>query len=188
MTGPKLNEATRVAGISSGFRASTRFARLSPSKVRVVLNLVRGMDVKSADDLLRLTDRDSAHIIRKLLASAVANATNNFEQNAEELYIKACFADAGPTLKRFRPRAKGSSAAIFKRTSHIAIVVDKLSDAALAIRETQSESRGGAESARRRDRVEASRARSQKSKAAAPDADANADAPVDAETETATEN
>ena len=188
MTGPKLNEATRVAGVSSGFRASTRFARLSPSKVRVVLNLVRGMDVKSADDLLRLTDRDSAHIVRKLLASAVANATNNFEQNAEELYIKACFADAGPTLKRFRPRAKGSSAAIFKHTSHITIVLDKLSEAALAIRETQSESRGGAESARRRDRVEASRARSQKSKAAAPDADANADAPVDAETETATEN
>jgi large subunit ribosomal protein L22 len=140
------------------------------------------MDVKSADDLLRLTDRDSAHIVRKLLASAIANATNNFEQNAEELYIKACFADAGPTLKRFRPRAKGSSAAIFKRTSHITIIVDKLSDAALALRETQSESRGGAESARRRDRVEASRARSQKSKEATADADAS----VDAETQTAT--
>jgi large subunit ribosomal protein L22 len=141
------------------------------------------MDVKSADDLLRLTDRDSAHIVRKLLASAIANATNNFEQNAEELYIKACFADAGPTLKRFRPRAKGSSAAIFKRTSHITIIVDKLSDAALALRETQSESRGGAESARRRDRVEASRARSQKSKEATADADTS----VDAETQTAME-
>jgi large subunit ribosomal protein L22 len=132
MTGPKLNEATRVAGVSSGYRASARFARLSPSKVRVVLNLVRGMDVRSADNLLRLTDRDSAHIVRKLLASAVANATNNFSQNADELYIKACYADGGPTLKRFRPRAKGSSAAIFKRTSHITIVVDKLSEAARA--------------------------------------------------------
>jgi large subunit ribosomal protein L22 len=149
MTGPKLNEATRVAGVSS-----------------VVLNLVRGMDVKSADNLLRITDRDSAHIVRKLLASAVANATNNFSQNPDELYIKACYADGGPTLKRFRPRAKGSSAAIFKRTSHVTIVVDKLSDAALAVRETQSESRGGAQAAQRKSRVEASRARAQKAKEA----------------------
>jgi len=176
MTGPKLNEATRVADASSGFRASARFARLSPSKVRVVLNLVRGMDVRSADNLLRLTERDSAHIVRKLLASAVANATNNFQQNADELYIKACYADGGPTLKRFRPRAKGSSAAIFKRTSHVTIVVDKLSKAALAARDSQSESRGGADAAKRRSRVEASRARAQKSKQASEKAEASTDA------------
>ncbi|NDF66985.1 MAG: hypothetical protein EB142_03715 [Actinobacteria bacterium] len=81
--------------------------------------------------------------------------------------MKACYADGGPTLKRFRPRAKGSSAAIFKRTSHVTIVVDKLSEAALAARDSQSESRGGAQAAQRRSRVEASRARAQKSKAAA---------------------
>ena len=185
MTGPKLNEKNRIAGSSSGTRARAMNVRMSASKVRVVLNLIRDADVKSADNTLMLLQRDSAHDVRKLLASAVANAVNNDSKDADDLYVKACFADEGPTMKRFRPRAKGSSAAIFKRTSHITIVVDKLSDAALAIRETQSESRGGAESARRRDRVEASRARSQKSKAATPDADA--DAPVDAETETATE-
>jgi large subunit ribosomal protein L22 len=113
----------------------------------------------------------------------VANATNNFSQNAEELYIKACYADGGPTLKRFRPRAKGSSAAIFKRTSHVTIVVDKLSDAALAVREIQSESRGGAQASQRRSRVEASRARAQKSKEASTDAEVS----DDAENETATE-
>ena len=156
MTGPKLNEATRVAGISSGFRASTRFARLSPSKVRVVLDLVRGMDVKSADNLLRLTDRDSAHIVRKLLASAVANATNNFEQNAEELYIKACFADEGPTLKRFRPRAKGRAGAILKRTCHITLIVDRMSDSQLAVIEAKTMAKG-APSNNRRARVAASR-------------------------------
>ena len=167
MTGPKLNEATRVAGVSSGTRAKAMNVRMSASKVRVVLNHIRGVDVRSADNTLALMQRDAAHDVRKLLASAVANAVNNDSKDADTLFVKACFADEGPTMKRFRPRAKGRAGAIFKRTCHITIVVDKLSEAALAVRESQSESRGGAQAAQRRSRVEASRARAQKSKAAA---------------------
>jgi len=115
MTGPKLNEATNKVGVSSGTRAKAMNVRMSASKIRVVLNHVRGLQVQEADSLLSLIQRDSAHDIRKLLASAVANAVNNDSKVAEDLYVKACFADEGPTLKRFRPRAKGRAAQILKR-------------------------------------------------------------------------
>lgn len=157
MTGPKLNEASRVAGERTGFRASTRFARVSARKVRPVLDLVRGKDVRAADDILRFTDRDPAILVRKLLASAVANAQHNFEQDPNELYVKAAYADEGPTLKRFRPRARGSAGPILKRTAHVTIVLDRLSDSALATREAAGGTGGAA--AARRARVAASRAK-----------------------------
>lgn len=157
MTGPKLNEASRVAGERTGFRASTRFARVSARKVRPVLDLVRGKDVRAADDILRFTDRDPAILVRKLLASAVANAQHNFEQDPNELYVKAAYADEGPTLKRFRPRARGSAGPILKRTAHVTIVLDRLSDSALAAREAAGGTGGAA--AARRARVAASRAK-----------------------------
>ncbi len=157
MTGPKLNEASRVAGERTGFRASTRFARVSARKVRPVLDLVRGKDVRSADDILRFTDRDPAILVRKLLASAIANAQHNFEQDPNELFVKAAYADEGPTLKRFRPRARGSAGPILKRTAHVTIVLDRLSDSALATREAKGGAGGAA--AARRARVAASRAK-----------------------------
>ena len=163
MTGPKLNEATRIAGISSGTRASAMYVRMSASKVRVVLNLIRGLEVKEADDLLHFLERDSAHVVRKLLASAVANATNNDEKDADNLYVKACFADEGPTLKRFRPRAKGRAGAILKRTCHVTIVVETMTDRALAVREQRSEAKGASRTTSRAARVSGSRARTQKS-------------------------
>ncbi|MFZ9292393.1 MAG: 50S ribosomal protein L22, partial [Ilumatobacteraceae bacterium] len=144
MTGPKLNEASRVAGERTGFRASTRFARVSARKVRPVLDLVRGKDVRAADDILRFTDRDPAILVRKLLASAIANAQHNFEQDPTELFVKAAYADEGPTLKRFRPRARGSAGPILKRTAHVTIVLDRLSDAALASREAKGGAGGAA--------------------------------------------
>ena len=163
MTGPKLNEATRKAGVSSGTRAKAMNVRMSASKVRMVLNHIRGLDVKSADNMLALMQRDSAHDVRKLLASAVANAVNNDSKDADDLYVKACFADEGATLKRFRPRAKGRAGAIFKRTCHITIVVETMTDEQLAVRETRQSAKGQAKTAGRAARVAASRARAKSS-------------------------
>ncbi len=158
MTGPKLNEATNKVGVSSGTRASAMYVRMSASKVRVVLNLIRGLEIKEADDILRFLERDSAHVIRKLLASAVANATNNDSKDADNLYVKACFADEGPTLKRFRPRAKGRAGPILKRTCHITIVVETMTERALAVREERIEAKGASRTTSRSARVAASRA------------------------------
>jgi large subunit ribosomal protein L22 len=128
-----------------------------------VLDLVRGLDVKSADQVLQLTDRHTAIPVRKLLASAVANAVNNDNQDADELYIIACFADEGPTLKRFKPRARGRASRILKRTCHVTIIVARMSDERIAIIQARAE-RQGAGSGRpaatsRRDRVARSRAK-----------------------------
>ncbi|MEM7275644.1 MAG: 50S ribosomal protein L22, partial [Actinomycetota bacterium] len=82
------------------------------SKAREVLDLIRGLDVQTADEVLQFTDRHIAADVRKVLASAVANAVNNDDQDPEELYVLACFADEGPTLRRFRPRARGRATRI----------------------------------------------------------------------------
>lgn len=178
MTGPKLNEANRVAGSKSGSRAVLKYHRSSASKVRVVLNLVRDKDVRTADEILQFTDREAARVVRKVLASAVANAINNDELDADELFVKACFADEGPTLKRFRPRAKGRAGKIFKRTCHITVIVDRMSDDALAVREAKTMAKG-APSSNRRARVAASR----RSTAVA---ETPAEAPEEDSTDTAT--
>ena len=123
MTGPKLNEKSFVAGERSGTKASALYQRSSASKARVVLDLIRGLPVRQADEVLQFTDREIAITIRKVLASAVANAQHNDEQDPEELFVKACFADEGPTLKRFTPRARGRSSRIVKPFSRVRIVV-----------------------------------------------------------------
>jgi large subunit ribosomal protein L22 len=97
---------------------------MSASKARVVLDLIRGRDVVSADQVLQFTEREAARVVRKVLASAVANAVNNDSLEAETLYVKACYADEGPTLRRFKPRARGRATRINKRTCHITIVLD----------------------------------------------------------------
>ena len=94
-----------------------------------MLDLIRGLDVGAADDVLRFAERDVATVIRKCLASAVANAQHNDGQDPDELYVSACFADEGPTLKRFRPRARGRATRIRKRTCHITVIVSRMSDA-----------------------------------------------------------
>ncbi len=104
-------------------KAVAKTVRLSARKARLVLDEVRGKDVEQATALLRYTPNKGAAIIGKVLKSAVANATNNHNLNADKLFIKACYADEGATMKRFRPRAKGSAAPILKRTSHITVVV-----------------------------------------------------------------
>jgi large subunit ribosomal protein L22 len=124
MAGLKTNER-------EGTRAVLRYARLSPYKVREVLDLVRGRPVHEAEDILRFSERDAALVVGKVLHSAVANAENNDEQNPEELYISACFADEGTTIKRWRPRARGRATRIRKRTSHITVIVSRLPDSEL---------------------------------------------------------
>lgn len=107
-------------------KAHTRFIRQSPYKVRRVLDLVRGLPVEEADHLLRLTNRGAAAPIAKTLQSAVANAEHNHALDPEDLVIAEAFADEGPTLKRWRPRARGRATRINKRTSHITIVVSDM--------------------------------------------------------------
>lgn len=103
--------------------AQARHVRQSPYKVRRVLDLVRGLPVDEALVMLEYTNRKAAPTVKKLLASAIANAEHNFALDADELFIQEAYADEGPTLKRWRPRARGSASKIRKRTSHITIVV-----------------------------------------------------------------
>jgi large subunit ribosomal protein L22 len=168
MTGPKLNEGSMIAGERSGTKASALYLRVSASKARVVLNLIRGLPVKRADEVLQFSDREVSNDIRKVLASAVANAQHNDEQDPDELFVKACFADEGPTLKRFKPRARGRGNRINKRTCHITIVLSRLDEARLEVvqaREAKRTAAGrrrpaaGGTSASRRARVERSRQR-----------------------------
>ena len=166
MTGPKLNERSFIAGERTGTRASVRGSRMSASKARVVLNLVRGRDVVIADQVLQFTEREAARVIRKVLASAVANAVNNDGLDADTLYIKACYADEGPTLRRFKPRAKGRATRINKRTCHITIVLGVIDSELLQVVQARREravsgrraTRGGGV-ADRRARVQASRSK-----------------------------
>jgi large subunit ribosomal protein L22 len=161
MTGPKLNEKSYVAGERSGTKATAKYVRTSASKVRAVLDLIRGLDVKSADQVLQLTERHTAIPVRKLLASAVANAVNNENQDADELFVIACFADEGPTLRRFKPRARGRATRINKRTCHITIIVARMSDDRIAIIQARAERQGSGSgrpaATSRRDRVARSR-------------------------------
>lgn len=104
-------------------KAQAKYIRQSPYKVRIVLDLVRGLPVEEAENVLVLTNRRAADPILKVLKSAVANAEHNFALDGDELFISEAFADEGPTLKRWRPRARGRATRINKRTSHITIVV-----------------------------------------------------------------
>ena len=189
MTGPKLNEKSFVAGERSGTKATARYVRASASKARVVLDLIRGLDVVSADQVLQFTDRHIARDVRKVLASAVANAVNNDDQDADELFVVACFADEGPTLKRFRPRARGRASRINKRSCHITVIVARMSDDRIAVIQARQERAGGTagrgrpqtSAASRRARVERSR------KKAAPEIAAEAAAIDEATAEAADE-
>ena len=104
-------------------KAHLSYLRMSPRKVRLVVDAVRGMDIEPALAQLQFMPRAAARPVKKLVESAVANATHNFQLSREGLFIKAATVNQGPTLKRWRPRAMGSAAPILKRTSHITIVL-----------------------------------------------------------------
>src|SRR5215212_11309679 len=174
MTGPKLNEApvmrrrpeSRSQAVKTpvtSTRAVARYVRISPYKVRQVLDLIRGYDTERAKEILKFCERDAAIVVGKLLDSAVANAEHDHAMVADELFVSACYADEGPTLKRWRPRARGRATRIRKRTCHITIIVSRLSEEQLERLRTADAQSGrvrtssGAADARRR-RVERSRA------------------------------
>jgi len=148
MTATKTNERP-------GTRAVHRHSGMSASKARQVLDLIRGEDVQRAAEILNGTEREAAEVIGKVLQSAVANAAHNDQQNPEELYVSACFADEGTTMKRWRPRARGRATRIRKRTCHITIIVSRLPADKLELRRKRME----AVSSNRSRRVESSQRR-----------------------------
>jgi large subunit ribosomal protein L22 len=161
MTGPKLNEypvkrpgAKRLpvtAEQPPAVRALARYVRVAPSKVREVLDLIRGQDVQRAREILRFCDRDAAEVVGKVLDSAIANADANHDlHDSDELFVSACYADEGPTLKRWRPRARGRATRIRKRTCHVTVLVSRLPENDLARRRTRS---AAAQTDRRRRRA-----------------------------------
>jgi large subunit ribosomal protein L22 len=104
--------------------AQARYVRTAPMKCRRVVDMVRGLDVQDALDILRFAPQSASEQVGKVVASAVANAENNKQLDPRELFISQAYVDEGPTLKRFRPRAQGRAYRIRKRTSHITIVVE----------------------------------------------------------------
>ncbi|MBD0021094.1 50S ribosomal protein L22 [Gordonia sp. (in: high G+C Gram-positive bacteria)] len=113
-------------------KATARFVRVTPMKARRVLDLIRGKDVDEALDILRFAPQSASEPVYKVLASAIANATNNLGVDRRTLVVNTAFADEGPTLKRFQPRTQGRAFRIRKRTSHITVVVESLPEKATA--------------------------------------------------------
>ena len=104
-------------------KAIARTVRVTPRKARLVVDLVRGKQIGEALAILANTNKSSSPIVAKVIKSAVANATNNFNMNEENLYIKTAYVDDGIRMKRYMPRAKGSASGLVKRTCHITVVV-----------------------------------------------------------------
>lgn len=105
-------------------RAIGKYIRISPYKVRAILDVIRGKGYLEAVAILSSFNKSSSLPVLKLVNSAAANAENNLELNKDDLYVAECFAGQGPTLKRFRPRAHGRANSILKRTSHITVILD----------------------------------------------------------------
>src|SRR5579872_5716573 len=156
MPGLKTNERP-------GTRAVLRHSRMSAYKAREVLDLIRGEDYERAMEILEYSERGAAEVIGKLLRSCAANAEHNDGLVAEELFVSACFADEGTTLKRWRPRARGRATRIRKRTCHITVVLTRMPEDEIARRRAriaaeQAERRArrvaGARRVRRRPEVE----------------------------------
>ena len=150
-------------GTRPGSRAVAKYVRSSAFKAREVLDLVRGKSYAEAREILQFSERRISDTIAKCLDSAVANAEHNDELDGNELFVAACYADEGPTLKRWRPRARGRATRIRKRTCHITMVVARYTDDELAAIDARMALKGtgrrsSAAEARRR-RVAASRER-----------------------------
>ena len=105
-----------------------RYVRVSAHKARPVLNQIRNLSVARAEEILAFSERSVSEVISNCLNSAIANAGNNNGIPREELFVSECFADEGPTLKRFRPRARGRATSIFKRTCHLTVVVSRYTE------------------------------------------------------------
>ena len=157
-----------------GTRAQASHVRSSASKARAVLNQIRGKSCDEAREILAFSERDAARPIGKVLESAVANAEHNDHLDGDELYVSACYADEGPTLKRWRPRARGRATQILKRTCHITVIVSRYDPETLDRLRSQPSRSGVRSSDARRRRV----ARSRAAAAAEPDKAAGDPVPV----------
>ena len=104
-------------------RAQARYVRVTPMKARRVIDLIRGMSAQDAQAVLTFAPQAASEPVGKVLASAIANATNNHAMDARSLVVSEAFVDEGPTMKRIRPRAQGRAYRIRKRSSHITVVV-----------------------------------------------------------------
>lgn len=106
-------------------KATLRYARISPRKVQIVCDLIRGKSVPQATAILMSTPKAASELMLKILKSAAANAENNHQMDPEKLYVSACYANPGPIIKRIMPRAQGRAYRINKRTSHVTIAVSE---------------------------------------------------------------
>lgn len=111
---------------STGAKAHLRHLRISPRKVQIVLDLIRKQPLDKALAILKYSSKSSSEPLFKLVSSAAANAENNFNMDRDNLFISECFVTPGPTLKRIRPRARGSADRVLKRTCHVTVVVDEM--------------------------------------------------------------
>lgn len=109
-------------------RAVAKYVRISPDKVRIVLDVIRGKSYVEAIAILKNTRKAACEPLIKLVNSAAANAENNLNMNKNDLYIVECFANGGPILKRVQPRAQGRAFRINKRTSHITVILDTVTE------------------------------------------------------------
>ena len=177
MAGAKTNERP-------GTRARASYVRTSAYKAREVLDLIRGKSCHDAHDILAFSERDVARPIAKILDSALANAEHNDGLDADELYVSSCYADEGPTLKRWRPRARGRATRIRKRTCHITVIVSRYDPETLEKVRAKQSQRGVAAAEARRRRVARSRAAARQQVATA-DEQGPQDAAADVEAQAA---
>ena len=125
-TRSKTKTAIRRENAEKRPHATAKYIRISTRKCKIVVDLIRGKSVKEAIGILTYTNKAACEPLLKLLNSAIANAENNLELNRDDLYVAEVYANQGPTLKRFRARARGSASPIMKRTSHLSIVLDQV--------------------------------------------------------------
>ena len=104
-------------------RATLKYARISPRKVKIVMDLIRNQDADKAMAILKFTPKSACEYLEKLLASAIANAENNHNMDVSKLYVKTCYVDPAKTMKRVMARARGSADRILKRSSHVTMIL-----------------------------------------------------------------
>lgn len=122
----KEKAAARKANADKRPHATAKYVRISPRKVKIVLDLIRGKSADEALAILMYTPKAAAPVVEKVVASAVANAENNLGMSRDSLYVAETFANEGPTLKRYWARSHGRADQILKRTSHITVILDQV--------------------------------------------------------------
>ena len=123
-TRSKEKTAARRANADKRPQAHAKYVRISPRKVKIVIDLIRGKNVDEALAILMYTPKAASPVVLKVLNSAIANAVNNLEMNRQDLYVAEVYANPGPTLKRYVARSRGSASPMLKRTCHISVVLD----------------------------------------------------------------